>query len=178
MFSHRNPYLPVHPQRYNSSQPKRDVLLPFDAARVFMYTLTSSTPASLLYLSPFLFPLTMELDMAEKHDTPTSSVEISQSKAPPKDPSLMGASPKAIIKNVVWGPHSSHWHILTSQPQHSTKQCPLPYPSSLFKWGVRALHLDLEHCKPKQRTMSYLGFILGFLFCFSSFFFETNYSYL
>lgn len=38
--------------------------------------------------------------MAEKHDTPTSSVDINQSQAPPKDPSLTGASPKAIIKNV------------------------------------------------------------------------------
>ena len=36
--------------------------------------------------------------MAEKHDTPTSSLDISQ--PPPKDPSLTGASPKAIIKNV------------------------------------------------------------------------------
>lgn len=36
--------------------------------------------------------------MAEKHDTPTSSLDIGH--APPKDPSLTGASPKAIIKNV------------------------------------------------------------------------------
>jgi dynein light chain LC8-type len=37
--------------------------------------------------------------MAEKHDTHTSSsLDIGQ--APPKDPSLTGTSPKAIIKNV------------------------------------------------------------------------------
>jgi dynein light chain LC8-type len=36
--------------------------------------------------------------MAEKHDTPTSSLDIGQ--VPPKDPSLTGTSPKAIIKNV------------------------------------------------------------------------------
>jgi dynein light chain LC8-type len=35
--------------------------------------------------------------MAEKHDTPTSSLDIGQA---PKDPSLTGTSPKAIIKNV------------------------------------------------------------------------------
>jgi dynein light chain LC8-type len=35
--------------------------------------------------------------MAEKQDTTTSSVDIGQ---PPKDPSLTGTSPKAIIKNV------------------------------------------------------------------------------
>ena len=36
--------------------------------------------------------------MAEKHDTPTSSVDILQ--APPKDANLTGIAPKAIIKNV------------------------------------------------------------------------------
>ena len=39
--------------------------------------------------------------MAEKHDTPTSSVDIAQAPSKdPKDPSLTGTSPKAIIKNV------------------------------------------------------------------------------
>jgi len=36
--------------------------------------------------------------MAEKHDTPTSSLDIGQ--ALPKDASLTGIAPKAIIKNV------------------------------------------------------------------------------
>lgn len=60
------------------------------------YKYISSSSFSLFL--PLLPPLTTELDMAEKHDTPTSSVDIGQ--APPKDPSLTGASPKAIIKNV------------------------------------------------------------------------------
>ena len=55
---------------------------------------------SFSFFLPLSSPLTTELDMAEKHDTPTSSVDINQSQAPPKDPSLTGASPKAIIKNV------------------------------------------------------------------------------
>jgi len=36
--------------------------------------------------------------MVDKHDIPTSSLDISQ--APPKDANLTGTAPKAIIKNV------------------------------------------------------------------------------
>ena len=47
---------------------------------------------------PLSSPLTTELDMAETHEIHTSSLDIGQ--APPKDPSLTGATQKAIIKNV------------------------------------------------------------------------------
>lgn len=84
------------------------VLLPYDNCQcVHVHSSTFSfenykyiPSLSFSFLLPLSSPLTTELDMAEKHDTPTSSVDINQSQAPPKDPSLTGVSPKAIIKNV------------------------------------------------------------------------------